>query len=59
MLDKDKVATRPEREEPSNREAMNVVEEIHIPDYAMLDFDFPNEGRYSLDTLYPPRGLLR
>jgi hypothetical protein len=59
MLDDHKFLNRFEREEPANREAEDTVEEIHIPDYVMLDFASPGGGRYSLDTLYPARGLPR
>jgi len=59
MLDENEFLTRPYREEPVNRQAEDMVEEIYISDHVMVDFGFPGGGRYSLDSLYPPRGLLR
>jgi hypothetical protein len=59
MLDEDELLTRPYREKPVDRQVEDMVEEIHIPDYVVVDFGFPGGGRYSLDSLYPPRGLLR
>jgi len=53
MPDEDKILTRPEGEQPLDREVVDVTEEIHIPKYARLDFGFPKGGRYSLDALYP------
>jgi hypothetical protein len=59
MLDENEFLTRPYREEPVDRQAEDMVEEIHRSNYVMVDFGFPGGGRYSLDSLDPPRGLLR
>jgi hypothetical protein len=41
MLDENEFPTRPYREEPVDRQAEDMVEEIHISDYVMVDFGFP------------------
>ena len=51
--------TRSEGQESADKQAEDMVEEMHIPDYVMLDFGSPGGGRYSLDTFYRSRGLLR
>ena len=46
----DKDATRPEGEEAPDKHSSAAVEELHIPDYVMLDFGFPEGSRVPAGT---------
>jgi len=46
----DKDAARPEREEVLDKNSSTAAQEIHIPDYVMLDFGFP-KGTSTSGTL--------
>ncbi len=45
MPDEDKAVIQPEREEAPGKDGADAAEEIHIPDYTMLDFSFPGGAR--------------
>jgi hypothetical protein len=47
MTTEDKDATSSKPEETPDKNSSAAAEEIHIPDYVMLDFDFPKGTRIS------------
>lgn len=45
MPDKDRSVIQPEGEEAPGKDSVDAADEIHIPDYTMLDFGFSEGAR--------------
>jgi hypothetical protein len=56
MLDENEFLTRPYREEPVDRQAEDMVEEIHRSNYVMVDFGFPGGGATHWTPSIPREG---